>query len=304
MPRPSRRWSVWIAGAFCLIGLLIWMATRTPGPPATPPAGGEPAEHLSETETPPPVASPGPRPAEAPPAGPAQPPGAGPVDDLPADHPALPAKAAGPESTLQWLGESCFYIHSPAGNTLVIDPFDGRRAGRSDPDIGAHLLAVSREAPAHNNRKAVHPFEGEKLVEASSQTVTRGDLRVTPVPLPGGKAFLVQAGDLRILHLGSPTAIPSPEQLAKSAGDLHVLLVPVDGRLPPAAASAAAKALSPRLIVPMGYEGGGQSGSSKEVDRFIAATPYAVTREQTDVLLLTPKTLPPQPEIWLLQPRG
>ena len=310
------RWIWWLVGAGLLIAGLIAVSIRPPA--AAPgntgveaPASTETDTHLNDPDSPPPVVPPDEAPAapgiEAEPAAPSPPsvqatprPQA---PDLPTDHPVV-ADPAGPQTTIQWLGVACIYIHSPGGSTLVLDPFDGSAAGLRDPQIGSHLVAASTSGPLHGDFDSVHSFAGDRRVVVEGSPASRGDLSVSPVRLNGAsRAFVVESGGLRILHLGQPENAPAGA-IRRLAGKVDVLLVAVGDA--PVQAAEAARAIAPRLVIPIKqHQGrvsrGSQTSSSNALERFIGATEYAVTRESTDVVLLSRASLPPKAEIHVLQ---
>lgn len=309
--RNMTRWIWWLVGAGLVLAGLIALSIRPPA--ASPvntgteaPALTEPDAHLNDPDSPPPVVPPDEAPAgpgtETEPAAP-PPPSVQAVPppqatDLPADHPVV-ADPAGPQTTIQWLGVACVYIHSPGGSTLVLDPFDGSAAGLRDPQIGSHLVATSTSGPLHGELNSVHSFPGDRRVVVDDSPASRGDLTLSPVPLNGtSRAFVVESGGLRILHLGQPENAQAGV-LRRFAGKIDVLLVAVGDA--PVRAAEAARTVAPRLVIPIKQSRGSQASSSSALERFIGATDYAVTRQSTDVVLLSRASLPPKAEILVLQ---
>jgi hypothetical protein len=314
--RPSHR-VVLVLAALFLLGILVLATARGPGTPepeVTTSTGGPvvavdaippPAEATDAPEAPG-LPAPGPAPgtAEAPPVD--LPP---PTSRLPAGHPSV-AAAPGKQTTIQWLGHACFYIHSPGGVALVTDPFDGSVLGLEAPSTGAHLVTISTSGPEHSHTVAVRPFLNEVKRVVRGESIERDDLRVTPVPTGGNNtAYLIQAGDLRIAHLGRPTAVLTEEQRAQF-GEVDVLLVPAGGAgLSPGDAVKVARQFAPRVIIPMAYSAPamknlkGATANLRPVQDFISASPYAVTRKDSDVILISREELPAGTEIFLLQYR-
>jgi L-ascorbate metabolism protein UlaG (beta-lactamase superfamily) len=235
--------------------------------------------------------------------------------DLPPDHPPITDVAA-PQVTVQWLGWSCFYIHSPGGSAVVTDPFEGSAAGLSPPATGAHLVTVSVNDALHGHTAAVRQFQDpagpagarQPLQVLRGKAGARGDLKVTPVPLNASGTrfgYLIEAGPLRIAHLGG-LAGPLPEGAAAALGRVDLLLLPVGERAAPADAVAAAGALNPRVVVPMAYRLAEESGAAarlRPLEEFVAASPYAVTPRDSDVMLIGVGDLPSSTEIWTLRLR-
>jgi L-ascorbate metabolism protein UlaG (beta-lactamase superfamily) len=209
---------------------------------------------------------------------------------------------------IQWLGYSCFYIDSPGGVAVVTDPFDPKATGLAAPTTGAHFITVSEETPQHNFAGAVHAFQGEQKEVLHGRPARRGDLQITPVPTDssagGNVAYVIQAGALRIAHLGALDHPLSAAQV-KSLGQVDVLMLPVGGgALSPKQAVAVTKALNPRIVLPMAYSTPGMSGPAARLpplQDFISASPYAVTRKDEDVMMISKADLPQSTEIYTLK---
>ena len=106
-----------------------------------------------------------------------------------------------------------------------------------------------------------------------------------------------------LAHLGDLRA-PLTDAQAKALGAVDVLMVPAGGEgLTPKQAVETAKRLAPRLVVPMAYAAPGMDAPAglRSVDAFIAASPWAVTQKDQDVVLLGRADLPPSTEIMLLK---
>lgn len=281
-------------------------ASQPPGPAGARPTAGPAAP----ADPPPPAGTPAakaPSAAAAPQAAPSaakapEPPPANPAD-LPPDHPPI-SPDVGPQVTIQWLGHAAFYLHSPGGAAVVADPYDPRAAGLPAVETGAHLVTVSSPAPDHAHAASVHAFQGERLRVLRGEGARLKDLSVTPVPLGGGRfAYVYEAGGLRLAHLGDLRAPLTAEQ-AKAIGAVDVVMVPAGGDgLSPKAAVEAAKRLDPRLVLPMAYALPGQAAPGlRPVDDFVAASPWAVTEKDQDVMLVSRAELPAGTEIVLLKP--
>jgi L-ascorbate metabolism protein UlaG (beta-lactamase superfamily) len=272
----------------------------TPGEP--PAAGNRPLPSSTRTGAPS-VRRPGPGtpPATATPQEPDRPA----PPDLPPDHPPI-SSSGGPQVSLQWFGHACFYIHTPGGVAVVTDPFDPRATGFRAPETGAHFVTVSAEDPAHAFTRAVHAFQGDARRVIRGTEVRRGDLRILPVPTGGGNtAYVFEAGEFRIAHLGRLAAPLTAEQ-ARRIGRPDVLLLPAGGEgISPEQAVALAKALRPRVVIPMAYAVEAFTGPDarlKPVDAFIAASPFAVTAKSEDIILFGKAELPPSTEVYTLRP--
>lgn len=334
---PPRRAGLWVAGVGGVVALVLFLAMRSPAPPAGdggnapalvngPAAANAPAASGTVAANAPAANTPGNTPAGGSPP-PARPEVAGgvpdkpftpekkPVDphDLPPDHPPIVADST-TQVSLQWLGHSCFYIHSPGGIAVVTDPFDPKATGLAKPDIGAHLVTVSANSPEHGFVEAAHPFREDTWKIVRGADADRGDTRVTAIPsyrdAAGGAQkgrntiYLIQSGAMRIAHLGDLGHPLQPQQL-KALGEVDILLLPVGGEnLKPAEAVKVAQQIRPKLIIPMAYATTDMldSGSRlKDVEAFIAASPFAVTRKDSDIILISKPDLPADTEVWSLR---
>lgn len=224
---------------------------------------------------------------------------------LPPGHPRLSSADEKSQVSVQWLGGDCFYIQSPGSVAVVTDPFDPAAVGLPAPSTGAHFVTVSRDTPEHNDLSTVHAFQGAEKRVLKGEGAQQGDLQITPVPLGGGGyAYVIDAGGLRIAHLGGARGPLTPEQV-KQLGTVDLLLLPVgDGSLAPRDAVRIAQAVDPRVVLPMAYSTNGMPDSArklKPVDAFVGASPYPRTDRDTDVMLIAKADLPPKTEIWTLR---
>ena len=224
---------------------------------------------------------------------------------LPPGHPRLSSADEKSQVSVQWLGGDCFYIQSPGSVAVVTDPFDPSAVGLPAPSTGAHFVTVSRDTPEHNEVSAVHAFQGAEKRVLKGEGARQDDLQITPVPLGGGGyGYVVDAGGLRIAHLGGVQGPLTTEQV-KQLGPVDLLLLPVgDGSLAPKDAVKIAQAVNPRVVVPMAYSTNAMPDAArklKPVDAFVGASPYPRTDREADVMLISKADLPPKTEIWTLR---
>lgn len=232
---------------------------------------------------------------------------------LPADHPPID-RDEGSQVSIQWLGYSCFYIHSPGGVAVVTDPFDPKATGLPKPDTGAHLVTVSARSPEHDFVDAVRAFRDDTRRVVRGSEARRGDIRIVPVPTyrdatGGGRegrnvAYVIETGGLRIAHLGDLGHVLNPAQLA-ALGKIDILLLPVgESGLGAKEAVAIARQVNPRMVVPMAYDpvgSGERPGKLRSLDAFIAASPYAVTAKESDIMMVSKAELPASTEVVTLR---
>jgi len=228
--------------------------------------------------------------------------------DLPPDHPPI-TRDEGSQVGIQWHGYSCFYIHSPGGVVVVTDPFDPKVTGLPSPGIRGHLVTTSIRDSRHGFVKGVQPFLDETTLKpqalqvVGSSALAQGDLRVLPIATSTGTAHLIEAGSLRIVHLGGVRAPLDAAQI-KALGRVDILMLPVGGGLAPKQAVALTKSINPAIVIPMEFATPDMEGAAAklpEADAFISASPYAVTRKDSDVMLISRPELPASTEIFVLR---
>ena len=155
---------------------------------------------------------------------------------------------------IKWLGHSCFKV-TCEGYALVLDPFEpGSVPGLRDVQETADQVLCSHEHYDHNYRQGVALREGGP----------ENPFTITALPSfhdgCGGAErgpnviHLLEAGGLRVAHLGDLGAMPAPEVLEKLQ-NLDAVMVPVGGHytVGPEEAWEVVEALSPRVILPMHY---------------------------------------------------
>jgi L-ascorbate metabolism protein UlaG (beta-lactamase superfamily) len=296
-------------GVAALIVLIVAVAARQPSTQDTLPqseggpgvrSGGEPPTQGAPGAGSQPAANGGSQ---------AEPEATGPdPNDLPAGHPEIVQSDPGSQVTVQWLGHACFFIHTPGGAIAVTDPFDPKSTGLPAPELNAHVVTVSSKSPDHDFTSAIGAFQGEKREVLFGQPGMVKDLRVTPIPAGDGSfAYLLEAGPMRVAHLGALKR-PLGSQQLKQLGAVDILLVPAGGEgITPSEAVAMTRAIAPRLVIPMTYSTPGMEGPDarlRPLDDFIAASPYPVTTKDGDVILLSKPELPSGTEIYRLQLRS
>jgi len=218
---------------------------------------------------------------------------------------------------LVWYGHAAFLIVSPGGVRVLTDPYPGNM-GYGNRNFTADLVTVSHEHFDHN---AVAAVDGDPDVlrglsggDWATAEKTIGD--VTAYSIKGtyhdnqqgrtgrGKnsLFLIEAGDLRILHLGDLGEVPS-EEIARQCGRVDVLLIPVGGlfTIDAETATRVADLFGARIIVPMHYRTAAISDwEISDVEPFLEGKD-GVRRLTSSEAVIDPANLPDTPEIWVFQ---
>ena len=161
------------------------------------------------------------------------------------------------EIQIQWLGHSCFRVECQ-GYAIVLDPFEpGSVPGLRDIQQTADQVLCSHEHHDHNYRAGV----------TLRETGAENPFAITAFPSfhdgCGGEKrgpntiHLLEAGGLRVAHMGDAGCMPSPEILERLQ-ELDAVMLPVGGyyTVGPEEAQAIVEAIRPRV---QGYSkrGGG-----------------------------------------------
>lgn len=172
---------------------------------------------------------------------------------------------------LSWHGHACFTLETAEG-TAVFDPYaPGSVPGLKLPPLTADEVICSHGHGDHNAAREVK-LSGKavgykktqlKCYHDDRQGALRGENLIT----------VIEAEGLRVAHLGDLGHELSEQQLAE-LGKIDLLLIPVGGHYTIDGNTAAklAKALNPKLIIPMHYRGEGFGYEViGPVDEFLAA---------------------------------
>jgi L-ascorbate metabolism protein UlaG (beta-lactamase superfamily) len=191
--------------------------------------------------------------------------------------------------TVRWWGHSCFSFTDSAGRVILVDPFD-TTVGFDTPRLKPDAVLITHDHFDHNALpKPVAPSTAPPQTEPDSDRRDAAPAKaVSGPPFPfavvrsegistaagvevtgvladhdneGGRRhgftrlYVWDMGGLRFAHLGDiGQAALRPDQIAALAG-VDVLFIPVGGRttIDGIQAAAIARALAPRVVVPMHY---------------------------------------------------
>lgn len=214
---------------------------------------------------------------------------------------------------LTWLGHSCFRLRGKEA-TLVTDPpapSTGYSIGRPSADI----ITISHDHPGHSYVKAVSG-DVKKVVTGP------GEYEIQQILITGvatwhdqeqgnvhgrNTAYLITMDDIHICHLGDLGDTLSDRALEALKG-ADVVLVPVGGGYSLNAEKAAEviTQLDPRLIIPMHYATPAYkpNGAALDpVDKFLREMGVEAA-EPLPKLVITPASLPAEPQVVVLNYRG
>ena len=188
---------------------------------------------------------------------------------------------------ISYLGHSAFKIKTKSG-IVVTDPY-GKSVGLSMPTVSADLVTVSHIG--HGDHEAVEMVSGTTRRDRPFVISEPGEYEVEGISVFGyptfhdnvegaerGKntIFVIQAEDLRILHLGDLGHMLSEKTLSEQE-NIDVVMVPVGGKYTidaKAAVEVVAK-LEPYYVLPMHYKTDKHDaktfGELDGVDKFITA---------------------------------
>ena len=217
---------------------------------------------------------------------------------------------------LTYLGHSSFLWTTPDGVRVVIDPFANTHPHgwqwflRPFPDTEADVVLVTHDHFDHNNAELVR---GEPLVIRSATDARDDrvhieafeDRHATPDDIPN-TIFVVESAALRFCHLGDNRP-DVPQQVVDAIGRVDVLIVPVDDSshlLRFWEVRQLIETFRPRLVVPVHHLVGGLTDPGSTL---LSADTWLRTQERVQrigraTVRLDPASLPPEREVWVLQP--
>jgi L-ascorbate metabolism protein UlaG (beta-lactamase superfamily) len=203
----------------------------------------------------------------------------------------LPASGGEAEVELAFFGSSAFRITSPAGVSMMIDPWRNPPWGTWNwylYDFPKVEVDIALSTHAHFDHDAVHLLSSNVILDRLIGTYEFADVKITGIadkhvsdsthnaydwaemtrrltpmktnPPDNCRSFdncllLIEVGGLRILHWGDNRPNP-PQSVWDRIGEVDVALLPVDGSrhvLSDAQVEEVASRLKARLIVPHHY---------------------------------------------------
>jgi len=208
---------------------------------------------------------------------------------------------------ISWLGHACLRLR--AGGTFVVMDPTSRESGYDMGRPTAEVVTVSHDDPAHNNVRGLRgdPLvldgPGEYEVQGVQVLGVASGLRPANEGARPGRnvAFVVEAEDLRLAHLGGLGTRITAEQ-AEQFGAIDVLVLPVGGGLVLDAAEAArvVRELEPRVVIPVQYAPDESGGAPTEFVKALGIEPEAAVARLT----LQKRGLGEKTRLVLLEPRA
>ena len=188
---------------------------------------------------------------------------------------------------VQWFGQACFQITSPAGLKILIDPFSPE-TGYPMPDVSPDVVLVTHEHFDHNyvamakgNPQIFHGLN-PKTQDWSKVDVKIKDVRIYSVnawhfesQADAGRGkdaiFVIEMPGVRLVHTGD-IGRPMTEAQIKQIGKVDALFICVGG-VYTVDAKGAAKVigqLNPKMIFPMHYKTEPLKVALNPIDPFLA----------------------------------
>ena len=211
---------------------------------------------------------------------------------------------------IRHIGHAEFLMETESGMRIVTDPY-GEGCGYPVRKLKADAALVSH---GHHDHNAVDTLEGLKIIidRAGEYTPAPG-IRVSALKgfhddAQGSKRgetllFLVEAEQLRIVHLGDLGCMPDEEQIRQLAQP-DVLMIPTGGfyTIDGKTAREVAERLQPRVILPMHYKTAYNADwPIHGPEDFLEGIPETEIRRDIEILSITDKDIDCQPRVALFK---
>ena len=210
---------------------------------------------------------------------------------------------------ITWYGHSCFRLAERGMATVVVDPFDNKSIGYFTLRLKADIVAISHEAPGHNNTDAVkgaaHVIRGPGEYEIGGvfitgvQTESTGSSKKGQEPLRN-TLYVFDYEGLTVAHLGDLSQVPTQAEI-EALGTVNVALVPVGagGALNAAKAAEVVSLLEPNIVIPMHYSTADVKLSLDPLSKFLKE--MGVGKQETQASLkVTTSSLPEETRVIVL----
>lgn len=214
---------------------------------------------------------------------------------------------------IKYLGHASFELELSDGRKIIFDPYESGAYGGAlayAPIAGDYDIAiVSHDHADHRSSKVLN--RSKKVVEKGGSYELSG-VRVKSIPTYHDESkgsergtnlvFLVEAEELRIVHLGDLGHKLSESELSEIGG-ADVALVPVGGHFTIDARSAkdVVEAIGPKLVIPMHFKTDKVDFPIKPVEDFTALMDN-VEQAGSSEIEITPENLPQNTKVVVLEP--
>lgn len=212
---------------------------------------------------------------------------------------------------IYWLGHACIRVRARQ-TAVVMDPCDkdsGYDMGRPTAD----LITISNPDPHHSNARGVRgdplTFDGPGEYEVKGVQLTGVPTFLAPpvedMPASRNTAFLLEAEELHLAHLGGIGAPLTPDQ-AEQLSSADILVIPIGGggAFDVAEAARTVRSLDPMVVIPVLYPTKGKSSAEDgPLQQFISAVGVEPERAESRVSIQR-RSLGETLRVQLLEPRG
>ena len=164
---------------------------------------------------------------------------------------------------IKWVGHASFLVTSEEGKKIITDPYNvGGEIKYAPINESADVITISHDHRDHNNATAVKG--NPTIIKDAGITKVKG-IEFNGIPsyhdtVQGSQRgkniiFCFTLDGINICHLGDLGHLLSNEQIAE-IGSVDILLIPVGGNytIDAEQATAVAKSLKARIVIPMHYK--------------------------------------------------
>ncbi len=203
---------------------------------------------------------------------------------------------------ITWIGHSCFKIEQD-GYSIITDPYeDGYVPGLKRLREKANMVLCSHEHGDHNARSLIKTIPAEQCPFRITKLETWHD-DVKGAKRGPNTIHIIEAGKIRIAHLGDLGCMPEKEQIEALKG-LEVCLIPVGGHYTIDGRQAAEliRQIDPQKVIPMHYR-----DDEKGFGFDVIGTVGTFTEQMDSVCVLNEDTIDtedlPDAQVIVLTPR-
>jgi len=214
---------------------------------------------------------------------------------------------------IKYLGHASFLVTTAAGTRLQFDPYEpggfNGAIGYGPFQEAADIVVISHD---HADHACVGAVPGHPEVVKGRKSQTALDLEFRRLPAYHDPRRGAQRGEniittcrvegVSLCHLGDLGHVLSEGQ-AKEVGEVGILMLPVGGffTIDAEHATLVMERLSPRVCIPMHYKTAKCNLPISSAEEFLRGK-ESVKRLGRSEVEITAEGLPPQTELWVLEP--
>lgn len=207
---------------------------------------------------------------------------------------------------ITWYGLSCFRLTERGKATVVTDPYDHQAVGYSPLKLRGDIVAISHDAPGHNNPGVVKNYKhlitgpGEYEIGGVFITGVRTTQKKGATNGIRNTLYVFDYDGVNVAHLGDLQRSLTQSEV-DAMGTVDVALIPVGGggSLNASKAAEVISLLDPGIVIPMHYATSGTTLALDPLDRFIKEMGLGnITLEES--LKLTSSAIPTETRVVVL----